>query len=177
MYAVLTMLRERGQDQELIDLMWEKYGKSGFYVRAKDVIRDKKQLVRYVGRYIRHPAIAESRIDEYDGETVLFHWTNDKSQVQYTRMTVNEFMSAVIGHVPEKNFKMVRHYGAYARNQRKKLGELRGLSGIQQLKLTEYTKRKAPNCPICDKPMELIWYHSSDPPPELVLGEKIVDWC
>lgn len=177
MYEVLTMLRERGQDQELIDEAWKTYKETGFYVRAKDVIYDKKRLVRYVGRYVRHPAIAESRIDEYDGKTVLFHWTDDHDQVQYTRMTVEEFISAVIGHIPERNFKVVRHYGAYARNQRKKFAKLRGLSGIQQQKLDIYVPRKAPKCPICDTTMELIWFHPAEPPPNHVIGERIVDWC
>lgn len=172
----MTMLRERGQDQDLIDRVWEAYKDTGFYVRAKDVIKRKQKLVRYVGRYVRHPAIAESRIEGYDGKTVLFRWADEHDVVQHTSMPVNEFMSAVTGHVPEKNFKLVRHYGAYARNLRAKL-KTDELSGIEQQEPNPYATQSAPKCPICDKPMELIWYHPSDPPPDLKLGERIADWC
>lgn len=39
-------------------------------MRAKDTIGNKKEMVKYIGRHIRHPAIAESRIESYDGERV-----------------------------------------------------------------------------------------------------------
>ncbi len=35
---------------------------------------DPRKAAKYVGRYIARPAIAESRIQGYDGETVTFSY-------------------------------------------------------------------------------------------------------
>ena len=44
-------------------MLWIKYGNVGFYVNiCKPALRTKKELARYVARYVRHPAIADSRI-------------------------------------------------------------------------------------------------------------------
>jgi len=41
-------------------------------------------------------------------------------------MGVEEFITAVIRHIPDRQFKTVRHYGIYARNQRRFLKEVAG---------------------------------------------------
>jgi len=33
----------------------------------------------------------------------------------FGRMSVDEFISAIIQHVPERQFKMIRYYGSYSR--------------------------------------------------------------
>lgn len=35
---------------------------------------DSKTVVKYIGYYLRHPVIATSRIDKYDGDMVTFHY-------------------------------------------------------------------------------------------------------
>jgi Putative transposase. len=59
-----------------------------------------------MGRYIRHPVIANSRIESYDGHYVTF-WYNDHvtGEKQYRKMEVMDFISAVVGHIPDRNFK------------------------------------------------------------------------
>ena len=73
-YQVLTNLKKQIPDTKenrlLIDKLFKKH-KDGFYVRAKDKIKNVEGL-RYIGRYVRHPAIANSRIVDYDGENVTF---------------------------------------------------------------------------------------------------------
>lgn len=49
------------ENSKLIDDMFKQYPK-GFYVRAKDTVDNRKGMVRYIGRYIRHLTIAESRM-------------------------------------------------------------------------------------------------------------------
>jgi len=47
---------------------------NGFYVNAESKMDDAYKAARYIGRYIARPAIAESRIQSYDGRTVTFSY-------------------------------------------------------------------------------------------------------
>ena len=80
-------------------------------------------------------------------------------------MPVDDFILAIIQHVPEKNFKMIRYYGAYSRNQEKAFAHYRK-SSIQQTILGDFSSKKEVLCPKCNSPMEFVWYCKGKPPPE-----------
>ena len=90
----------------------------GFYVYAKPNLCDPKTVVKYIGRYLGRPVIATSRIDKYDGEMVTFHY-NRHEDGQYIEETIPaiEFIQRLIRHIPEKNYKMIRYGGLYARHR------------------------------------------------------------
>jgi ribosomal protein L32 len=180
-YQLLTKLKEELPDTpenaELIDSMFKEYP-NGFYVRAKDTITNKKGMIRYIGRYIRHPAVAESRISSYNGKEVTF-WYEDDDKVRQVTMSVEEFISAIIDHIPEKNFKTIRHYGIYSRGVKKKFKRLLGMVTIVQQELTKFLKFRspwAPKCPKCGCRMEFVMCVKEEPPPEHRFGERITDW-
>lgn len=104
----------------LKEAMYKKYDK-GFYVYAKGEMKEARGAARYVGRYMGRPAIAESRITGYDGEKVTFWYERheDGKRVEET-IEAKEFIGRLIRHIPEKQFKMVRNYGLYARNHQHK---------------------------------------------------------
>ena len=70
----------------------------------------------YIGRYMRRPAIALHRIEGYDGQHVTFSY-HDKTdgQKKQETVTVEEFISRIIRHIPDEQFKTIRHYGVYSR--------------------------------------------------------------
>lgn len=148
---------------------------SRFYVRAKDTINNKKGI-KYIGRYIRHPAVAESRIKSYDGEEVTFWYEDDDKVKHWVTMSVEEFISAVIDHIPEKQFKTIRHYGVYSRGLKRKFKRLLGMVIIAQKKIIDFIKPWAPLCPKCGCRMEFVLYEKGEPPPEYRFGERITDW-
>ena len=92
--------------------------KNGFYVYAKPNLSDPKIVTQYISRYLGRPVIALSRIDDYDGENVTFHYNKheDNSFVKKT-IPALDFIKLLIQHIPEKNFKMTRYYGIYARHR------------------------------------------------------------
>jgi len=100
---------------------------------------------------VRHPAIANSRIVDYDGETVTFWYERDKKRL-YKTMSVEDFITAIIGHIPDKQFKIIRYYGAYSRRKRKVLDGILHLISMIQSKLNDFTSKiskrqiKCPNC-------------------------------
>lgn len=99
--------------------------KNGFYVYAKpDNITSINQTINYVVRYTGRPAMAQSRILNYDGTYVTYYYERheDGKRIEET-VHVHEFIKKLIVHIPDKNFKVVRYYGLYAKEhkQSKKL--------------------------------------------------------
>jgi len=61
------------------------------------------------------PAISESRIKEYDGETVVFEYQDKKAGIfKRTTLNVLEFIGNLIRHIPEKGFRMIRRSGIFS---------------------------------------------------------------
>ena len=96
-----------------------KHCPNGFYVYAKPKLSNTKQVVKYIGRYLGRPVIATSRIDNYDGSSVTFHYNRleDGLLVSET-LSACDFIKKLIVHIPEKHFKMIRYYGIYAKQHK-----------------------------------------------------------
>ena len=121
-YFILKALRKampgNREIAKIIDWCY-KERKNGFNIQAKRRIEgNTKQAARYMARYVRHPAIADSRIINYDTEKVTFVY--EREEKTYTVvMDKYEFIHNVIKHIPDKNFKMVRYFGIHARRAKK----------------------------------------------------------
>lgn len=108
-----TVLPAGAETQCLIDRLFKRYA-NGFYVHAEPKVEDGQGISRYIGRYIRHPAIADTRILAYDGATVTFYYEDHQGTRHEQTMPVLEFIHGVVRHIPPKHFKMVRYFGLYA---------------------------------------------------------------
>lgn len=94
---------------------------NGFYVYAKTEIKSAKTAAKYVGRYVGRPAIAESRIIDYDGINVTYKYTrHEDNKTIVETVDAYEFIKKIIIHIPDKNFKMIRYFGLYARRSKNK---------------------------------------------------------
>jgi len=103
--------------------------KDGFYVYAKPNKCDPNIVASYVGRYLGRPVIASSRIDDYDGDFVTFHYNRHEDDVLVTeKLPALEFIQRLIQHIPEKHFKMIRYYGIYARHRKEDKRLFRAIS-------------------------------------------------
>ena len=159
-YNILKKLKKL-IPKEIVDLAHRKYPR-GFcvYVR-EDRISSRKGLVKYIGRYVRHPAIANSRIIAYNGEAIKFYWKDHDDVIHYKIMLAHDFISAIIQHVPEKNQKLIRYYGAYSRRKKKCIK-----SGITKLNQIKNSEKNICYCPICFEKMEFVFYSKKDVPPD-----------
>lgn len=93
---------------------------NGFYVYARpDNISSINQTINYVVRYTGRPAMAQSRILNYDGTYVTYYYERheDGKRIEET-IHVYEFIKLLIKHIPDKNFKVVRYYGIYAKEHK-----------------------------------------------------------
>ena len=94
-----------------------KHCPNGFYIYAKPSLTNNKQVIKYIGRYLGRPVIASSRIDNYDGENVTFHYNrHEDDKLIVETIPATEFIKKLIIHIPEKHFKMIRYYGIYAKH-------------------------------------------------------------
>jgi hypothetical protein len=96
-----------------------KHCPDGFYVYAKPAISKSKDVIKYIGRYLGRPVIASSRIDNYDGHSVTFHYNRHEDDKLVTEtVDAEHFIKRLIVHIPDKHFKMIRYYGIYAKHHK-----------------------------------------------------------
>ena len=119
--VVLKLIRrclsesEKKKVQHLLQKAFSANGE-GFYVHAPKQKGNVKVQIGYIGRYIRRPAIALHRIEDYDGQYVTFRYHDKKDgQEKLETITVEEFIMRLIVHIPYEQFKTIRHYGIYSR--------------------------------------------------------------
>jgi hypothetical protein len=81
--------------------------------------------VNYLGRYIKRPPIAQSRLKHYDGKNIVFNFLNHKTkQHEDFSCSAVQFIERFIQHIPEKGFRLIRYYGILANRVRGKLLDL-----------------------------------------------------
>jgi hypothetical protein len=162
-YVILTKFRELGLPNTIVSQMYEEYQK-GFYVwvHKRGRIKHPRLVARYVGRYVRHPAIANKRITYFQGDEVRFYYDQEGELIDVF-MTVEQFVTALIQHIPPPNFKMVRYYLAYSRRSKRKFGAWLQ-SDIKQLTLYKFGLVKDCLCPKCRELLRYVVYLKKPPP-------------
>ena len=138
------------------------------WVHKDGRIKHPRLLAKYLGRYVRHPVIANSRIDFFDKENGLvgFHYEDHNKVRRDVVMPVDKFITALIRHIPPPQFKMIRYYGAYARKT-KKMFKKHLQSSIEQTKLMKYgveLPKRIFKCPFCGGELEFVMYLKKGPP-------------
>lgn len=87
-----------------------------WYVYMSKKTAGGKNTVRYLGRYLKKPPIAASRLAHYSRGTILsfrYHDHNTGEQSTET-LTQHEMVRRLKQHIPEKHFRMVRYFGFLA---------------------------------------------------------------
>lgn len=115
----ISMLCKSSKEARALKNKYYRENINGFYVHAKTEIKSAKIAAKYVGRYVGRPAIAESRILDYDGKYVTYKYTrHEDNKAIIEKAHVYEFIKKIIIHIPEKNFKMIRYFGLYSRRSK-----------------------------------------------------------
>lgn len=165
---------------ELIDDLYQRYPK-GFYVNAEKKMTNAKSAAKYIGRYLARPAIAEYRIENYDGDTVHYWYEDHETGKRVDkRVPVYRFLFEMLQHIPPKHFRMVGRYGLYSRRSHRKAQQILSLYAFmrtKQIELLLETKRKKKTyrqrmiesfekdpfeCPHCHRQMDLVGIWSAD---------------
>jgi Putative transposase len=77
--------------------------------------KSKEHFLRYAGRYVRRPPIAQQRIS-FIGERSVRFWSKDKKQRRrvYVTCSLEEFIDRWAQHIPERYQHTVRSFGLFA---------------------------------------------------------------
>jgi len=129
---------------------------------------DHKKNVNYLGRYIKRPAIAESKLTHYDGHEVTFNYLNHTTNThEKLKISAEDFIKRFIQHIPDIGFRMIRYYGFLAHRLRGKLlplvHQLLGQNKTQATSVSSYSDLIKKNfgfdplqCILCGKEMVLV---------------------
>ncbi len=105
----------------LIDFFYsqlDEYGnKKSWFIRKGEKIIHFWKVIKYMGRYLKRPCIAESRIEKYnEKENTITFWYKDRDTWEKTRkiMDAVEFVGLICRHIPDSNFKMVGYFWIFA---------------------------------------------------------------
>jgi hypothetical protein len=78
--------------------------------------------IAYLGKYIKRPPIANSRLVHYNGTDIMFRYHDHKSgNSKYYNCDHFDFITRFIQHIPDKRFRMIRYYGFLSNRHRSKL--------------------------------------------------------
>jgi hypothetical protein len=106
---------------------------------------------------VRHPAVAESRISEFNRltNTVMF-WYKDEASGERKFVTFGalEFIGRLVRLIPDRNLKLIRYYRLYSRRTKGKL--LKVLTFLSREKSLIQRKKEVIKCPICGQVMDLV---------------------
>ena len=157
--------------KDIKNKMYLKYP-NGFYVNNKLQddgfdFKDIESLLSYLTRYCSRPAMAESRIINYDGNNVTYSFI-DHTNEDYHEVTcsAHSFISKLLNHLLPSNFKSIRYFGFYNNSfkdydniinrviKKDKIPFKRSLLKWSNLILSSF-KRIPIKCPHCDILMEL----------------------
>ena len=172
MKVLLDMLEEdigKNEFRKIKNKMYLKH-KEGFYVFAPpSKFKSYTDLIKYVCRYVARPVMAESRIIDYDGQFVTFWYQrHNDNLIIIEKIHAFEFISRLIIHIPDYNFKQIRFYGAYHNSTILKIDVTKLLTKEKanyKLKLNNWRslillsfESDPLNCPVCKNVM--IYYNS-----------------
>ena len=170
-YHVSKKLQEAGLPNNLFTELYHKY--DGFYVwvHRNGRIDNPKDIAKYIGRYVRHPAIANSRIVSFNGNRVEFYYEQEDADgnktIHYVEMDVDGFISSLIQHIPDRQFKMIRHYGVYSRTLKRFFSS----SPLQSSMTSEFQDilymfgwKFKPYCPHCGGKLKFLRFETIPPP-------------
>lgn len=160
--------------------------RDGFYVRALPNKCDPKVVTKYIGRYLGRPVIATKRIDSYDGTNVTFHYNrHEDEKLVVETVPALSFIERLIQHIPEKQFKMIRYYGIYARHHKEDSRLRKAISKEKHKILLSFNRWRDSicssfgydplKCPKCNNTMIFLeLYHNHKRIPLDELYEKIM---
>jgi len=83
------------------------------------ITQHSSQTMLYCVRYAKKMILSEKRIISFDQHKVTFS-TKIAEKVVTLTYSLEQFMKCILQHIPEKNFRLIRYYGFYANNAKKK---------------------------------------------------------
>lgn len=161
------------QDKILLHFMKDKYP-YGFITDVGTRSMRRVGVIRYLARYMRHPAIANRRIIFYGRGKVVIRLVDKQKREYSTWYSIDEFIDRLVQHIQPKQFRVIRLYGLYSRRE---VG-LNRKQNEQRLEIisSEIDGRKMVfRCKKCNNPM-IYEFIMPDKPPDKRFSHGRLDY-
>jgi len=113
--AIQQSLNHAFTFNHLLNALYKKY----WVVHCSKPSKNHKKNVQYLGRYIKRPPIAESKLIHYTGTDIQFKFLDHKTKTyRRFKLSVEDFIKKFICHIPDVGFRMIRYYGFLAHRVR-----------------------------------------------------------
>jgi hypothetical protein len=148
-------------EQQLLNLL-NKLGRKKWHVMIMPPYRHGKGVIKYLGRYVRGGPISKSRVTIETEDTIRLRCKNeDRTGHNFVRLSMAEFISRMVRHVPLEGVHLTRCYGLLDRRARAQLNAARSLLGqlpvadddslTWQAVCAQAGNIRTDVCPICGK--------------------------
>ena len=153
---VLAGRLEHLEHESAFEARCAKLRSKSWVVYAKPPFGGPQQVLKYLARYTHRVAIANSRLEAFDGCTVRFRYKNYAAGAAHRSMTLQavEFLRRFCLHVLPKGFVRIRYYGLLAHRCRRDnvacARELLGDARTAQISVESVDADTLKSCPECD---------------------------
>ena len=115
--AIQKQLHHAFTFHQFLDYLYKKQ----WIVNCSTPSEDPKQNIGYLGRYVKRPPIAESKLKHYDGHEVAFNYLDHNTNTyRQLKLSAEQFIGRFVQHIPDEGFRMIRYYGFLANRVRGK---------------------------------------------------------
>ena len=157
------------EQKALVCSMLDKYP-DGFVTDVGSRSLNRIFVIRYLARYMRHPAMANSRILFYGRGKVVIKMQDKYKRNYSTWFGVDEFIFRVIAHISPKQFRVVRWYGVYSRKEVR----LEREKVKQEIIIMNSDKKiRIFRCPRCENILSNVEFINIKPPDKIVLRNRL----
>jgi hypothetical protein len=174
-FQIITALREAGKSGNIklapgtLDQAYS--SAKQWYVHIGKKLANAKKVVKYIGRYTKRPAIAQTRISSFINNVVTFWYEDHKEKCKINvSLPALDFIGKLVAHIHDHHFKQIRYSGLLAARSRttnlQRARVLLDLAKPQMWLRTSWRKRihsftgKDPLlCPLCQLEMTKTQIH------------------
>ena len=162
------------QDKILLHSMEDKYP-YGFITDVGKRSMRRVEVIRYLARYMRHPAIANRRILFYGRDKVIIRLVDKQKREYSTWYHVDEFIAKMIQHIQPKQFRVVRWYGLYSRRE-VRLNRKHNEQRLETISSEIDSRKMVFRCKKCNNPMIYEFIMPNKPPDKRFSREQLDYW-
>jgi hypothetical protein len=122
-FEIITRLRKAALDGQIkldLTLLDKAYSSAiQWYVHIGKKLSNAKKVVKYIGRYTKRPAIAQTRITSFINNVVTF-WYEDHKEKRKINVSLPalDFIGKLVTHIHDHHFKQIRYAGLLAPRSR-----------------------------------------------------------
>ena len=118
--------RAWNNDDTKLESFLSKLKEKQWIVSIQKPLNNLSKIVGYVGRYTKRTCISEYKLIDFKNKIVSFNFNDykntprgEKPKQSIIHKPINEFLTDLLQHVPDKRYRMVRYYGLYNTHYRK----------------------------------------------------------